>query len=224
MLAIVKTRWPDSNDGMTLIDFDESRVKDEEAATQLIHNALYGLAVQNPDMTAGELVSMLGETELAEIGATPIDKPFMVVEIGGYDSPLRTYTPPKSAAKEAKMPPAPQGVDENDLNRAIKFHALPYEEMISAGFSVPYDDADYYYLCERIESTITFNVHVPMDETRGRIDVLDEEFCQPYDYQLILSKQPHHPFATKIRNAVEEQMALLEQAGIVTGHIPGEYI
>lgn len=224
MLTIVRTRWPEEDDGIMLVDFDTEKVTDERHATRAIESALYecALAHQGDDMDVGELVGCLDEETLARHGARALGAPFMVVSLDGYASPLRDFAPPEgTAATTAKEGPK---VDETGLSLAIQFHVRPESEMLAAGFRIPYEGADHYYLCRMVESDISMNVTVPMDGSRGRIDVLDEEFCQPYDYQHMLSQRPHHPFATKVKDKVDDEMERLVEAKILSGWSRGDYI
>ena len=56
------------------------------------------------------------------------------------------------------------------------------------------------------------------------IDVLDEDFLQPYDYQEILRRDPHHKLALNVLHQVENWMEELQTAGVLSGHKRGEYI
>lgn len=117
--------------------------------------------------------------------------------------------------------------DENGLNAKIRFHLLPAGQMAALGFR---DCEDEWYLMRfvglkyRDEYDFSFNVSVPKDGSRGRIDVLDESFCQPYPYDLILSRNPDNRYACAVRDDVEREMATLIDAGVISGHEYGEYI
>ena len=71
---------------------------------------------------------------------------------------------------------------------------------------------------------ISFNVSIPKDGSDIRIDVLDEDFCQPYDYQSILNKNPTFKLDLIIYEQVEEWMDYLQSKGVLSGHVKGEYI
>lgn len=71
---------------------------------------------------------------------------------------------------------------------------------------------------------ISFNVSIPKDGSDIRIDVLDEDFCQPYDYQSMLHKNPTFEPALIVYEQVEEFMEYLQSKGALSGHIKGEYI
>ena len=71
---------------------------------------------------------------------------------------------------------------------------------------------------------ISFSVTIPKNGDDIRIDVLDEAFCQPYDYQRILHDHPDHKTAFIVQNEVEKWMYYLQEKGVLSGHIRGEYI
>ena len=56
------------------------------------------------------------------------------------------------------------------------------------------------------------------------IQVIDEDFGQPYDYQYMLENNPNFTLALLVRKCVEEQMQKLQDAGILSGHNKYDYI
>lgn len=112
---------------------------------------------------------------------------------------------------------------KNGNNAEITINLLSDAEMRKIGFTDCVKDTWYY--CKDLLNEISFNVTVKKnDPTDFRIDVLDEDFCQPYDYQYLLDKNPNFEFAKKIFVLVESEMARLAALGIVSGHRYGEYI
>lgn len=71
---------------------------------------------------------------------------------------------------------------------------------------------------------ISFSVTIPKNSDDIRIDVLDEAFCQPYDYQRILYDHPNHETALIVQNEIEKWMDYLQKKGALSGHVRGEYI
>lgn len=224
MLTIVRTRWHDeTDDGIMLVDFDETKVTDEDEATKAIESILYELAKgTDGDPCAGDLVGLMDDDALAKYGARLVDDSFMVVSVEGYARPLATYAAPPMAKAKINLPT--KGTDENGLSLAIEFHVLPHDDMVAAGFRIPYKGANHYSLCRTVERETTFNVSVPTDGSRGRIDILDEMFCQPYDYQSILMDHPDHPFANRVKARVDDEMEALVKAGVLSGWSRDDYI
>lgn len=71
---------------------------------------------------------------------------------------------------------------------------------------------------------ISFNITIPKDGSDISIDILDEDFCQPYDYQEALQRNPAFEPALIIKAQVEKWMSYLQEQGVLSGHIEGEYI
>ena len=122
-------------------------------------------------------------------------------------------------------------VNKNYVNAKIKGHILSEDDMKEIGFT-DYDNKNWYF-CRYLTVSnlkkykgieITFNFTIPKNEDDIAIDVLDETFHQVYDYQLILASNPHHEFARIVQKQVEDWMAYLQEKGVISGHIPGEYI
>ncbi len=117
-------------------------------------------------------------------------------------------------------------VNDRGINKKIQIHLLPEEEMRTLGFT-DYREG-YWYFCRGIVSSISFSISINKDDpTDFRIDVLDDDFCQPYEYQAMLSKESYsepNKVAVQVYEAVEKWMAFLEVNGIVSGHVKGEYI
>lgn len=114
-------------------------------------------------------------------------------------------------------------LNRHDVNVCIKAHLLPEEQMRNAGFT----DwrKDYWYFCRDLGHDISFNVTINKRDIEDLyIVVIDEEFCQPYNYQYYLQCSPDFEFAIKIKDEVEYLMEMLQGKGILSGHIKGEYI
>ena len=120
------------------------------------------------------------------------------------------------------------------VNAKIKAHIFDDVKMREIGFT---DYAkDRWYFCRGInfkdvkkkrglnDIDISFSVTIPKDGSDIQIDVLDEWFCQPYDYQYILEKDPGHKIANIVKEQVEYWMEKLQEEGVLKGHVRGEYI
>lgn len=112
---------------------------------------------------------------------------------------------------------------EHGNNANIKINVLPEKEMRALGFT-DYREG-YWYFCKilyeggDISFDLTVNKNDPSD---WYIDVLLDDFCQPYDYQYLMTRNV--PMAFKIRDKVEEIMRWLTNQGIVEGWKEGDYI
>lgn len=114
-------------------------------------------------------------------------------------------------------------LNSNYVNAKIKAHILSDDKMREIGFTDRSKDA--WYFCKGFDDIdISFNVTIPKNGDDIRIDVLDEAFLQPYDYQYILRVNPNHKVAKLIQERVEKHMKDLQDAGVLSGHQYGEYI
>lgn len=131
-------------------------------------------------------------------------------------------------------------VNSHGINKLIKYTILSDEKMKEIGFCKNYYEgtdheecSPYWWFSKTIRFPkdkrwkgieIDFVIKIPKDGSDLNIMVLDMDFCQPYDYQRILSKNPTHPCASIVNEQVEEWMKYLQDSGVLSGHVYGEYI
>ena len=131
-------------------------------------------------------------------------------------------------------------LNSHGVNAKIKYHILSDEKMKEIGFNKNYYEgtdheeySPYWWFSRMIQFPkdkrwrgieIDFTVKIPKDGSDLNIMVLDDDFCQPYDYQRILSKNPNHPCASIVNEQVERWMEYLQEQGVLSGHVRGEYI
>ena len=126
------------------------------------------------------------------------------------------------------------------VNAKIKYRILSDEKMKEIGFNKNYYEgtdheeySPYWWFTREIYLPkekqyrgidIDFTVKIPKDGSDLNIMVLDMNFCQPYDYQRILERNPDNKFAGIVREQVEKWMEYLQDNGVLSGHVRGEYI
>ena len=123
-------------------------------------------------------------------------------------------------------------VNSYGVNKLIKYKVLSDDKMREIGFT---DYAkDSWCFCKSIEFPkdkryrffyLSFNVSIPknsLDEIR--IDILNEDFLQPYDYQYMLYQNPNFEPALIVKEQVEKWMKYLQDNGVLSGHKPNDYI
>ena len=131
-------------------------------------------------------------------------------------------------------------VNSHGVNKAITYNILSAEKMKEVGFHKNYYEgtdhetpAPYWYFIRGIQFPkekrwrnvdISFQVNIPKDGSDLDIMVLDMDFCQPYDYQYILNKNPKNECAQIVKDGVERWMAYLQENSVLSGHVYGEYI
>ena len=122
-------------------------------------------------------------------------------------------------------------LNSHGVNKLIKATILSDEKMRDIGFT-DYSK-DNWYFCRIIKFPkekryrgfeISFSVTIPKDNSDIQIDVLDENFLQPYDYQYMLDKNPTFKPCLIVKEQVEEWMKYLQDSGVLSGHVYGEYI
>lgn len=118
-------------------------------------------------------------------------------------------------------------VNKNGVNQKIELHLKSAEEMKAMGFYLS-EDMSTWYFSRILTSDICFDISVNSEDASiFRIDVLDENFGQPYDYQAMISEPRYDEppkTAVDVYNKVEELMKKFSDAGFITGHVEGEYI
>lgn len=134
----------------------------------------------------------------------------------------RPYVPAETTRKFV-FPP--YETDEFGNNVKITARELPEEEMRRIGFT-DYDPKRWRFsrklkCVENVEFSLTMDKG---DPSTRRLDVLDENFCQPYDYQATLERNAGNETARKVMEEVEGIMAYLAGKGILSGHERGDYV
>lgn len=118
----------------------------------------------------------------------------------------------------------PVKINEHGNNAAIKVHILDDSTMKLNGFQRFVDGIDnWWYFCNRVYKDITFNMTI-YDRGDWIIEILDECFCQPYDYQAMYEKGNHSPVVLTVKKNVNEVMDSLKHKGIISGWEVGDYI
>ena len=116
-------------------------------------------------------------------------------------------------------------VNKYGTNCNIKAHLLNDKEMRKIGFSDYSKDTWYFMRMLNTKYEISFGVSINKKDVNDlRIDVLDENFCQPYDYQSMLEKNPNFKPCLEVKEKVEKWMTYLQEQGVLSGHVNGEYI
>ena len=113
-------------------------------------------------------------------------------------------------------------LNEHGQNDNIKFHVLDKETMNSYGFGYTYER---WLFNVGLTDTISMNIAIS-DDGEGLIDILDDDFLQPYDFQnMIIEMGNNAPSIAKIiQKKVYEIMNNLIYSGIISGWNYGDYI
>lgn len=116
---------------------------------------------------------------------------------------------------------------ENGLNSLIKGHVLSDEEMRDLGFTD--HSKTRWYFSKRIKYVQEISFSITIDKTNSdiEIDVLDEAFLQPYDYQAILNRSSSASscnYALVVHSQVQYWMKKMQDEGVISGYVPNDYI
>lgn len=117
-------------------------------------------------------------------------------------------------------------VRENCTNAAIHAHVLSDRRMRELGFNDLERNTWYFYRVRNISGlSVSFNVSINKSNPDDlRIDVLDEDFCQPYDYQYILSHNKNNKYALEVKRWIDNMMTSLVDAGVLSNWQVGDYV
>ena len=123
-------------------------------------------------------------------------------------------------------------LNKHGVNAKIKATILSDAEMRDIGFTDYAKERWHFRRAIKFPNTkrykgfdISFSVTITKNNPKDlRIDVLDEDFCQPYDYQKMLDKDPEFEPCLTVKEQVEEWIKYLMENGVLSGHEYGEYI
>ena len=112
-------------------------------------------------------------------------------------------------------------IDENGQNKNLRFHIVNESLMRSVGFRHTHN---FWILCDSMD-TISINIKITDDEI-GTINVLDDYFCQPYDFQLMISEKGDNAPSSAIEIQHKLYMILdsMKTFGILEGWEWGDYV
>lgn len=118
-------------------------------------------------------------------------------------------------------------LNKKHINANIKINILEEDKMRELGFTDYCKDTWYYVktIFKDRGFEVTFNLSIKKDNPKNfSIEVLDEDWCQHYDYQKRLKESPNYKTGLKIHNNVQEIMKKLMDNGIIEGYTLGDYI
>ena len=74
--------------------------------------------------------------------------------------------------------------------------------------------AHEWYACYPLDRFITLNISgVPLHE--AKVDVIDETFLQPFDYEYYLERNPKFSFGLQIKKAIDRKLTELKGQGVL---------
>lgn len=118
-------------------------------------------------------------------------------------------------------------LNKRNTNANIKVNIFDDGKMRELGFT-DYSKYTWYYLAYIINEKhfkVTFNLQInKQNPDNFKIDVLSEDYLQPYDYQAGLRDCPKFKKYLQAHEKVQEIMKHLIDIGIIEGYNLGDYI
>lgn len=119
-------------------------------------------------------------------------------------------------------------LDEKYCNTNIRCERTD-EELTKYGFTNYHKPTMYW--AREVGPNVGFNISINRETRKVEIDILDEDFCQPFDYQSMMKQAEDleiEPQALGLPYLVHEKVqAIMKQLvddGILTGYQPNDYI
>lgn len=122
-------------------------------------------------------------------------------------------------------PPTKSELTSKGFTNKIKINKnMTVEKLLDYGFT-NYHEPSLYFSTMIIYNDISFNLRVSKKTLKiTDIDVLDENFMQPYDYQAMIMDNKNHTIARKVFDKVDEILNKLQNDGIIVGYQRGMYV
>ena len=120
-------------------------------------------------------------------------------------------------------------VNSRMQNANIKGHILDKEQMEALGFWYNENSMAWIYSKTLYNEDYFF---CKITDNDIEIMILDDNFCQPYDYQNMLHGVDHerekntnwYKYAMKVHNKVQEIMAKFVEGGVISGYERNDFI
>lgn len=115
-------------------------------------------------------------------------------------------------------------LNKNGINKKIKVcESVTLNQLIKAGFTNHYEPRLYF--SRDLGNGISFNLTIKKNTLQlETLDVLNEAFLQPFDYQQLIMSGNVTPLALKIFDKVDKIMNELQDQNIIEGYQRGMYI
>lgn len=116
-------------------------------------------------------------------------------------------------------------LDDYGQNKNILFHIKDIDIMNVCGFRHLTSTKEWYF-CESMGENISINITISDDNEKGKIDVLDDLFFQPYDFQEFIMRLKNNApkKALYVQKELYQIMDSFKTFGIIEGWEWGDYI
>ena len=122
------------------------------------------------------------------------------------------------------VPPTKDELTSKGFTNKIKINeGVTVDQLIQYGFTNNHKPSLYY--SSMVGKDVSFNLSIDKETLEiTSIDVLDEDFGQPYDYQMILLDRIDNAYAKGVFDKVNEIFNQMQVDGVITGFQRGMYI
>ena len=112
-------------------------------------------------------------------------------------------------------------VDERGQNKNLRFHIVDKNIMRKVGF----EHTDGFWILRECLNHVSVNIKISDDEV-GEIDVLDDEWLQPYDFQYMIQNRGDDApqTAKEIQKKLYSILDVMKTFGILEGWEWGDYV
>lgn len=116
-------------------------------------------------------------------------------------------------------------VNSRGMNNNIKINILSEEKMREIGFTDYNEDVWCFRKIVHKKFNIEFSLSInKYNSNNFKIDVLDSEWLQIYDYQRCIEEGIYNNDLLEIHNNVQDIMKMLIENNIIEGYNLGDYI
>ncbi|MFO1442865.1 hypothetical protein KDN24_06505 [Bacillus sp. Bva_UNVM-123] len=121
-------------------------------------------------------------------------------------------------------PPKEGELTEKGFTKRIKINeGVTVKQLLEYGFSNNHKSTLYFM--RMVGDDESFSLKLDKESLKiTSIDILDENFLQPYDYQSILMKNRHQKYAQGVFDNVDKILEKLQNDGIINGYHRGMYV
>lgn len=113
-------------------------------------------------------------------------------------------------------------INEHGNNADIQVHVLSDERMREIGFVSTGENS--WFIGRGLCNSVSFDFFIKEGGKEWYIDIVDDDFGQPYDYQYYLTLKNPPKFAYMVKAKVDKYMRWLVKEGVISNWKVGDYI
>jgi len=182
------------------------------------NNHVFNYGTQEITVKGNEIVSVRIDMSDVEFNITDERRKYIESKLN-----LISFGENNNEHYKIKLPTKEELTSKGFTNR-IKINPNQTVESLSKyGFSNHHEPTLYF--CKMLIDEISFSISIDKKSLEiTNIDVLDENFLQPYDYQAILMRDTSYKYAKMVFDKVDSVINKLQNDGVIEGYTRGMYI